>query len=415
MSTAEDRWTPAQRRGVTNTSTGSSGGSSRSSEERGAWSQDLETAVYGEQEWIIPGMGESGDDCGRWWPENFCDEHAHIDLQRHECGRRSCGHTGCHSRWMREKAVAITVRMGAARYAAAEGEKRAIHGIVSPPEESVTTIEDFYDMIGDAYDLAKEKGVRGGVAVPHGYRIKDEIKDIAEAKREKGEFVGGDWKFARECDRHWRDCVYWSPHVHIIGWVGSNDVQEGDSEGDDGWVWHNRRSLEEFHLTREDGYDDMIGLAHYLMSHVTLQKGEGRQAYRWFGELSAASFSPQQELSEGTLTAIQRRAERVAGCPPGEEEGDGAAGDEEAEECPVEECEGELVSIWDAEAFMEQNGDELTEGEYDRLMTANLWRRGEIEPPPGLKRPKTEQDAREAFKLLTDGGDACGGGLGDHA
>jgi hypothetical protein len=259
-------------------------------------------------------------------------------------------------------------------------------------------------MIGDAYELAKEKGVRGGAAIPHGYRIKDEIQDLIAVKREQGEFEGGDWKYVRECDRHWRDLVYWSPHVHIVGWVGSNDVGEGDTESDGGWVWQNHRSLEEFHLTREDGYDDVIGLSHYLMSHVTLEKGEGRQAYRWFGELAPASFSPEQALSEGTLTALERRAEEVAGVTV-EEEGEGDAG-EDRDPCPVEDCDGELISIWEADAFLEQNGDELTQTEYDRLVTAKMWRRGEIEPPPGLKRPQNEQQARETFQALTGDGEA---------
>jgi hypothetical protein len=293
--------------------------------------------------------------------------------------------------------------MGAARDAAPEGEKRAIHGIVSPPEESVTTIEEFYNMIGDAYDLAKQKGVRGGAAVPHGYRIKEEIQKLARVRRDEGEFQGGDWKFVlEEVDRHWRDCVYWSPHVHIIGWVGSNDVGKSDPQNDNGWIWKNQRSLSEFHLTREDGYDDMIGLAHYLMSHVTVQKGAGKQAYRWFGELAPASFSPEDNLSEGRLNALQRRAESVAGCVIEEKGGEGGGG-EEREECPKEGCDGELITIWEAEAFLDQNGDELSQDEYDRLVSADLWRRGDIEPPPGLKRPQNEQQANESFRALTEG------------
>lgn len=401
MSAPDSRWTPAQVRGVTDTGPDRSGRSSRREKPRGAWSQTLDESIYGEQEWIIPGMGESGDDCGRWWSEAFCDEHAHIKHKRHKCGRRSCANKGCHARWIREKAVAICTRLGAARYAAEEGEKRAIHGYVSAPEGSVTTIEGFYDFVKEAYTLAKKKGVRGGVAIPHGYRVKKEIQDLIAVKREQEEFEGGDWKYVRECDRDWRDLVYWSPHVHVIGWVGSNDVGEGDPDSDDGMVWQNRRSLEEFHLSREEGYDDQIGLSHYLMSHVTLEKDAGRQAYRWFGELAPASFSPEEALSEGTLTALQRRAEEVAGQPVDEDE-DGVGADEEDEECEVEGCDGRMVSIWEADAFLEQNGDDLEKDEYDRLRTAYLWRKGEIEPPPGMKRPGNEQQAIEALGAMVN-------------
>lgn len=389
-------YTDAQIRGVTDTSDARSS-TDHGDDEPGAWSEQEGLDAYGDTSiWTLPGYGDSGDGCGEWFPRAFCDAHGHIDLGTHHCENRGCPR--CWSLWSRNKAVAITRRLGTARYAADDGEKRAIHGYVSPPEGSVRTKREFYNGISEAYDLAQEKGVRGGVVIPHGYRPTQATK---EAFRALSEYPGGIWKFIRENDQPWRDQVYWSPHYHVLGWVGSNDVKPGDTDADDGWLWQNKRSLKPFTLTGEDGYDDMVGVSRYLLSHVTVEAGENRQAYRWFGELSPASFSPEEAVSEGVLSAIERRAEEVAGGAV--EDDSGGAGGSDSDEsvaCPVEECEGELIEIWDARAFLDQNGDALTQEERDRVEIAYEWAVGDVMPPPGLKHPTSEEDARETLAVL---------------
>lgn len=363
-------------------------------EEAGAWSQDLETSVYGEDLWTLPGKDGKGKDCGVWGPRRFCEsENAHIQFGPHRCGNRGC--PDCWSTWARDRAVAITARMSARRISAPDGEKRAIHGQVSPPEDTVQTRQDAYDMWRESYQLAEGKGVRGGASILHCYRVKDEIKDLIELERERDEYEGGDWKWVREHERHWRDLVYWSPHVHVIGWVGSNDVKPGDTDADDGWVWKNIRSLEPQYLHQAEGYEDVGGLSMYLLSHMTYEAEETKQGIRWFGELSNASFNPEEPLTQTAWQTVQRRSEEAVG---------GTYGDDEEEETPMCEhdgCEHPTHDIYqDGRDYLEQRGDHLTEEGFNRLNTAIMWAMQEIHPPPGLKKPTTDQQCIESFDAM---------------
>lgn len=365
----------------------------------GAWSEDLESSVFGETTWTLPGKHESGPKCGEWAPRRFCEaENAHINMGQHECGNRGC--PKCWVTWARDRATFITAKLGARRHAAEQGEKRAIAASVSPPEGSVQTVQDVYGMIGEGYEIAKSKGVRGGVAILHCYRIKDAVQRDIEVAREHGNFEGGDWKFVREDRRHWRDLTYWSPHVHIVGWVGSNDVEQGRSEEDDGWVWKNfehpetgRYSLKPFYIRQDDGYEDMARHTMYLLSHGTYQADEQKQCIRWFGSLYNGGWSPEDELTRTEWDTIQRRAEKALG---GEIEDD----DAEAPTCSHDDCEHPTHKIWKAPDYLEQRGNHLTEEGYNRINTAFLWAKGDLEPPPGLKHPRREAHAWDALNAL---------------
>lgn len=360
----------------------------------GKWSEDLETSIYGELDWTIPGMGVRPESCGRWYPESFCDD-GHVNLGRSRCQNRDC--PDCYGAYSRKRSEKVARRLGAARYAAEDdGDKRAIHAVASAPEGSVQSKEDFYAMHRRGYQLAKEKGVRGGVAVPHGYRVLESVKKEYRAE----EPPGGVWRFIRENDRHWRDQVYWSPHVHILGLARFDELGENDPDGDDGWVFERLRTLERFELHQPDGYDDMIGTTRYLLSHATYEIEESKQVVRWFGDLSPAGFSPEESLSEGALSVLERMAEEVAGSGLDPEENrDGPA---EEDECDRDGCSCEIHPIWEAgEALQNKNFCKSIGEEREReLRAAFRWAIGEQIPPPGLKNPRTKGEAEEALEAL---------------
>lgn len=385
------------------------------------WSEDLETAVYGETTWTLPGFGESGDRCGEWFPKSFCDAaaeswgtsaqtHDPVELGRHQCGRRGC--PACwSSEWARPRTVAAVARLGAARYLSSQ-HPRAVHVVVSPAEGSVTSVQAFYDARKRAVSLAKEHGVRGGLVVPHGFRVTDDAK--AAFREEDPE--GGIWRWIRENETHWRSQTYWSPHFHVVGL--SEDVVPSDPDGDDGWIVKNVKrggshSLEPFHLAQDDGYEDMARVVRYLLSHATFQEGESRQVVTWFGELHSTNFCPDPEaaeerkteptygpLSAGVWDTIQRKAEEIVG-GAGEESGDGALEDE-AEKCEHEGCDGHVHPIWEAPTYIEQRESHLTTEAMVRLRVAFDWAVGDVEeePPDGWPRPRTEDEARRAFDAL---------------
>lgn len=367
----------------------------RDAREDVAWDEDLESSVYGDTSWIIPGRGDQPESCGRWYPDKFCDD-GHVSLGVSRCENRACPE--CYWSWGRTRAEKIVRRLGAARHAADSGQdKRLVHVVASPPEGDVQTDQQFYDAQRDAYALAKEKGVRGGVLVPHRWRLTQDAKERFREAQDAG-FSGGAWKWVRESDTHWRDLTYFSPHFHIFGLA--RDVGENSPDEDDGWVFKRIRSFDSFQLHQDAGYQDMAGGALYLLSHASFQRDERKQVVRWFGSMAPAAFSPEEELSEGALAVVERKAAEAAGTVEPTEEG--TEGGEEEDRCPRDGCDCQTHPIWQAgEALQNKNWcEQIGEDRQREVLTAFQWFVGEVVPPPGLRNPRSRKQAEEAFEAL---------------
>lgn len=364
----------------------------------GRWQQDLETSVYGERDWTIPGQGDRPESCGSYYPRQFCDEAGHLEFGASQCQRRSCPQ--CDAAWSATRAAAVAERLGAYRHTLPDSlERRAVHATISPPPGSIQSKGDVERLKKKAYDLAKEHGVTGGVAVFHGFRITEEALEVAEAERDLGRHDYGVWKWVREHERHWRDLTYWSPHVHVIGVAPDFEAAEDRA---DGYVVRNIRSLSAFRIGEEDGYQDMIGATRYILSHATFDSSKSGQCVRWFGELAPAAFSPEGELTRTALRRIQETVERLLGQSDRGEDG-APAEDDERESCPCDGCEGELWSIFDAQDFLQREDwcEHVGAEAQHRVKTAFKWQIGELQPPPGLRAPhRTEQKAKDALDHL---------------
>lgn len=347
---------------------------------------------YGE--WQLPGMGDTGPECGEVSAVGFCDSHGHIDYRSHQCGRRSC--PKCWSDyWGENRTVSVVSRLAAARYAEPDGvRRRAVHATVSPTEGEIKTIEQFYRARSKANDIAKEHGVRGGVTVAHGYRVKDDVEDEYRSKDPDM----GMWMWIRRNERDWREQVYWSPHFHIIGLAV--DFEEAEKRSD-GWVVRNIRSLDAYKGMRDrEGTEDMVRAVRYILSHTTFPADDNRQAVTWFGSLHGTNFSPEEELSGGAWSVIQRVTKEVVGV---DEEIDEESEGREKEECSVEGCEGKVHDIWHARSFLESAaGQELTREERNRVRVAYEWTAGVRHPPPGLKHPQTTEQGEEVVDHLLE-------------
>lgn len=357
--------------------------------ELGAWSSTETGEPFGE--WELPGMGNPSPRCGEVSATAFCDEHGHIEYEKHQCGRRECPDCWSHQ-WAKHRTVSVVSRLASARYSEPDGiDRRAVHAVASPPEDDVNTIEAFYSGRREALDIARDHGIRGGVVVAHGYRVLEEART---EYREKDRDIGI-WRWIRENENHWKEQVYWSPHFHIIGLA--RDVAPGDLDRDGGWIFENIRSLASYDGPRDrEGTDDMISVVRYLLSHSTFPAGENRQAVTWFGSLHGTNFSPDEELSEVDLKVIQRVVKRQVGYfdDEGEKEGN------EREDCPRDGCEGSLHDIWHARRFLETSGHSLEREERERVVAAYEWTVGLRHPPPGRKHPKSREQAEEALSSL---------------
>jgi hypothetical protein len=367
--------------------------------ELGAWPDGLEVRSFADTSLTIPGQSEPPGECGVWGPRQFCNSCADVKLGPHRCQRRIC--KDCWLTWRAKRAAAVTERLAGARQAASGAEKRLVHAVASPPQPSdatsrsdeVRTLVDWERAKKRAYDLAKEKGIRGGVLIPHGWRVTEEAKETWRELHDAGLVEHGIWKWIREHDRDWRSLTYWSPHFHILG-LGA-DVGANDPDGDDGWVWTRIDSFPRFRIEDPETYKPMLKAASYLLSHVGFETESGKQAIRWFGELANNQFSLEQ-LADWEQSVIVRTVEEISN--ETDEKGEGPA----ADECDCEDCAGTLSPIYEAgvalcdPSWCERIGRDAER----RLSRAFEWAIGEIHPPPGMKRPRTETEALEAFETL---------------
>jgi hypothetical protein len=362
----------------------------------GAWPEEMGgVSVYADTSLTIPGTREPPAECGTWGPKQFCKTCGEPHMGPQKCEKRIC--RDCWRKWRLDRAGAATERLAGARRVEDGAGKRAVHAVASPEPGSVRTLTQFESAKKEAYALAKEKGVRGGLLIPHGWRVREEAKNLWRELKAAGEIGDmGIWAWVRDRPEDWRTLTYWSPHFHIIGLA--RDVGESDPDGDDGWVFKRVDSFPRFNLTDEDTYRPMFRCVAYLLSHAALEPDAGKQSIRWFGDLSPGrhGISLEGELKDWEQSAIERNVEAL-GVP-------GAA--EEAATCNEEGCEGDLAPVWSAgsalgdPSWCEQIGRE-TEA---RLAAAFEWAIGEVMPPPGARYPSTARECEEAFELVQESG-----------
>jgi hypothetical protein len=257
----------------------------------------------------------------------------------------------------------------------------------------VRSITQFKRLISDSYDALKEAGVRGGVVVPHGYRVKADVKAEWRALKDDGQTEKKLWHWIRESDRDWRSMTYWSPHIHCIGLATEVEPVESDE-----WIVERLSTFGKFNLYDEDCYRDMAKAYSYILSHLSFDPDGGGHAIRWFGTLANNQFSL-ESLEDWERTKLIRMVAEVME-RPAELDGDDEPGLHE--ECPCDDCEGHMRPIYDAGDFLMmptfcQSLDRDTER---RLSAAFRWAIGDVGPPPGLKHPKTEAEACEIMDIL---------------
>jgi len=368
-------------------------------EQPGKWQEEIDYSVYADSSMSVPGQGEKGPNCQIWKPAEFCDECADVKYAQNHCGRRSCPY--CVGIWTEERAVGITKRLSAKRHTEQMGvDRRTIHATVSPPEREITTLQQVYSGFKTAYSIAEEKGIRGGVAIFHGYRVKDEIQ--REFKKKAPDGIGIWHWIMDERPESWRQLTYWSPHYHIIGLC--RDFETG--ECDNGWIAHRidrdggRSAFLPYEGLRDiESYKEVVGTVRYLMSHATFESGTSRDCVRWFGELATANFQPESELSDGAYDVIDRKVREVVGADDGGDES--PVEDDEGDRC---ECCGakSWSPIWDAGGALSNPGwcDRIGQEKERELVAAFEWAIGERLPPPGLRNPRSESEAQEALEHL---------------
>jgi len=371
----------------------------------GAWDEDL--GRWGAGDWHLPGFGESGPRCGEYYPEAACETCGEPNFGTHRCGRRSC--PDCWGIWAQKAAVRATVRVQSFRETQPDNYKRqAGHAVVSSPEGDVMNEREFYNGRSRAAEIAEEKGFRGFAVVPHPWRVTDDGKDEWRrdvARDDDGDPVVGVWVWLRRNhdEEGLKQRIYWSPHYHIIGST-SADMDPGDES--DEWLYQFIRSFERYDGTRDkESHGDVYGAFRYLYSHTGFPAGSTKQTTTWYGDLANNVFVEEateewqnEKPSEGVRDVIRRTVEEVAAAGESDDDGGGGADDDERDECPRDGCEGLLVGVFDITAYLRHHDPPTDVAE--KMQLARDWRLGRIQPPPGLRRPRSKEEAKEVFEAF---------------
>lgn len=364
----------------------------------GEWSEGLKP--FGVTAWELPGQGDRGAGCGEWYPDAVCETCGEPRFASRVCGARSC--PDCWGVWAKDGGVRATVRLQAFRYTQPNGwNRQAAHAIISPPEGEVRTEREYWEGRSKAAEMAQEKGWRGFSVIPHPYRVTEEGKERYRA--EEPEY--GIWVWLRNDVEGMSRYLKWSPHYHIVGATGADMEPARD---DDEWVYHFRRSVESFDGVRDsESHEDVYGLFRYLLSHTGYPEGSTKQVVTWYGDLANSVFVEDateewqnQKPSEGVLSALEREVEAVAG-PTEDDDGDGEEVPEEGDEvgeCPCDGCDGLLIDVFDVGMYLQHNDPPPEVREM--MVTARDWRLGRIQPPPGLKKPRSKEEAQESLEAM---------------
>jgi len=355
---------------------------------------DLATEWVADTAYSIPGMSVRPDSCGNWYPYHVCDECGEPIFSESHCGLRRCPE--CWWEWVRETAKKIVTRIQAYRWAQADGlDRRLIHAMLSPEQKDDWTISRVDGMRSESYERAQEAGVTGGCALLHMWRTTDDLDGEFRAASEAG-VADKKWKYLRETyGQGWRQATEVAPHVHQIATAPEFEPEQ------DGWVAKRVRTLDSMKsLSHPSSYEDVAGLAMYLLSHTAIADGE--QALRWFGDVYPGGFNPEEELSAGALETIERMAAEAVE-PDGADDGDDTEPFQDDEECEAgtEGCPGQRMPIWDVPSARRMNWWDELDRETERRMTAAVdWMMGDLDPPPC----STEQEARDRLARMADVG-----------
>jgi hypothetical protein len=372
-----------------------SGGPARAPD-AGAWPEEMDDVrFYADSALTIPGKSESPSDCGEWGFREFCDTCGEPRAGPHRCQQRKC--PDCSDTWRGNDAASITARLSAARREADGADSRVVHCSVSPPPGETISLVDYWGGFGDAYDLAEAKGIRGGVAFAHGWRVKDRVKRVFRQLSDAEVITEGAlWQWVRANDKDWRAQVYWSPHYHIIGL--SPDVGADHPDEQDGWVFRRLSSDAWFNFTESDSYESVFRMAMYVLSHVGFEADSQKQVVRWFGSLAYNSFSGIEALEEWEQSVVLRNVEEVTGRDLSDDDG----GSESERDCPEDGCEGLLQPIWNAGRYLTDVDwcSQIGRTQERRLVTAFELAIGDLKPPPGMKHPDNEEHLEEVLDML---------------
>ena len=139
----------------------------------------------------------------------------------------------------------------------------------------------------------------------------------------------------------------------------------------------------------------MAGVVRYLLSQATFPNEENQQVVTWSGSIHGTNFEPEKELSDSAWSVIQRKAEELVGSK-GDDSGENGPEEDEPEECP-----GEVHPTHEISGYLRDNREQLGFKERCKLEAVYGWSVGDLDPPPGLRYPRSREEAEEVVSTMS--------------
>jgi hypothetical protein len=277
---------------------------------RGGGKTDLEEFGLeyrqGKYDWMLPGLGEPGEDCGKnRVPERntVCPNGDSIRYEPLNCKKVEC--PDCYQGEQIERTFKIALEVEA-RAKVLDERPHAVVFSVPPDKARTWTYERLNtSLFRRGYRRMRKVGIDGGYAMFHPCRVQEARKKQLRRKGfGPGGSKGGYWNGVREDVLDlgdWREYSKFGPHGHNIGFPERIDPHESDD-----FLVKKYASL--------DTLDDLIGHIRYLLTHRGVRNGEdvSRSVRSWgaFHHGSDNWMGAKEELSKLEYSSL---AQKIAG------------------------------------------------------------------------------------------------------
>jgi len=221
-------------------------------------------------EFTLPGQGEAYEWCGEWYHiGHFAGKTLHWVRVKRSCHRYEC--PKCWHDWQRREAGEAAHRLNSY---SVDRRRRMVHYVLSPPEDVLHTKKEFVKSRQRAYNIAKSRGIRGGIMIYH----------------------------ERAC-RYYDERVYTNSHNgrhgshwHIIGDGWLHSITELYQK--DGWVVKNLR------IRRHGGvYETLVYILDHCLRAYSPEVSSSTTEVRlhtvtWFGSMAYNKLRIPKEIGQ---------------------------------------------------------------------------------------------------------------------
>lgn len=204
--------------------------------------------------------------------------------------------------------IASLYVLAARHYEATTHSRRAIHAVLSPPQDELDTPAEVVEWRRKAADIAQQTGIRGGLSAFHGYRVRQETVDEFESQLADTKYddTATDvllWEWIRQDEP--QQHLNWGPHFHIIG-LAHPDEDTIDEYSGAGIL----RCLREFpEYTRDmpaTAVTEHRAVSKDIIDHLTFDPDDPAPPLSWFGELRGNKWwSAAQRATDTTISQLR--------------------------------------------------------------------------------------------------------------